>query len=184
MRVSADSHDNFFRTYDPATGRYLEADPIGQPASLHRYVYAEANPVGYIDENGLFAGKLLLALYARASGKITVQEGLFSGAGLDEAYSLIQSIDRLRRPASSCDCPSSPARALAAGAGFANDVSSLVVVAITESSMTAGLNVPTSVAAETGLAFGLSLGFWLNDTYACVTGQTIGDWMFERFYGE
>ncbi|MCC6642616.1 MAG: hypothetical protein IT386_15760, partial [Deltaproteobacteria bacterium] len=34
--VSSDrSLYNYFRTYDPATGRYLEADPIGQRGGLN-----------------------------------------------------------------------------------------------------------------------------------------------------
>ena len=46
-------HYNFYRTYDPATGRYLEADPIGQVAGLNLYIYAGDNPTGNIDPSGL-----------------------------------------------------------------------------------------------------------------------------------
>jgi RHS repeat-associated protein len=53
-------HDNFYRTYDPATGRYLETDPIGQAGGLNLFVYAEDNPTGNSDPNGLQAAALAL----------------------------------------------------------------------------------------------------------------------------
>jgi len=46
-------HYNYFRTYDPATGRYLEADPIGQAGGLNTYSYAAANPLSLVDPSGL-----------------------------------------------------------------------------------------------------------------------------------
>ena len=38
-------HYNYFRTYDPATGRYLETDPIGLDRRRNLYSYAHADPV-------------------------------------------------------------------------------------------------------------------------------------------
>jgi RHS repeat-associated protein len=44
------------RWYNPVTGRFMSRDPyegsIYDPASLHRYNYARANPVNYIDPSG------------------------------------------------------------------------------------------------------------------------------------
>lgn len=41
------------RTYDPSTGRYLEADPLGVLASLNLYEYAGSDPLNSIDALGL-----------------------------------------------------------------------------------------------------------------------------------
>jgi RHS repeat-associated protein len=44
------------RWYNPVTGRFLTRDPYQgsayDPASLHRYNYARANPVNFIDPSG------------------------------------------------------------------------------------------------------------------------------------
>ncbi len=47
------------RWYNPVTGRFMTRDPyqgsIYDPASLHRYNYARANPVNFVDPSGRFA---------------------------------------------------------------------------------------------------------------------------------
>ncbi|MCP4370069.1 MAG: hypothetical protein GY797_18425 [Deltaproteobacteria bacterium] len=47
-------HYNWFRYYDPSTGRYLRADPIGLDGSINLFPYANANPINAIDPWGLF----------------------------------------------------------------------------------------------------------------------------------
>jgi len=44
---------NYFRDYDPSTGRYRTSDPIGLRGGLNTYLYAEANPLKYSDPLGL-----------------------------------------------------------------------------------------------------------------------------------
>lgn len=44
---------NYHRSYDPATGRYIESDPIGLMGGLNTYGYAMANPLGLVDPYGL-----------------------------------------------------------------------------------------------------------------------------------
>jgi RHS repeat-associated protein len=46
-------HFNMFRTFDPATGRYLEPDPIGLRGGVHLFLYAHADPLKYTDSHGL-----------------------------------------------------------------------------------------------------------------------------------
>ncbi|TDT43941.1 RHS repeat-associated protein [Halospina denitrificans] len=45
-------YNNRFRDYDPTTGRYLTADPIGIKGGLNSYRYTK-NPVDYVDPLGL-----------------------------------------------------------------------------------------------------------------------------------
>jgi RHS repeat-associated protein len=46
-------HYNHFRDYDPATGRYLESDPLGVAISVNTYAYVDADPIDYADPSGL-----------------------------------------------------------------------------------------------------------------------------------
>ncbi len=45
-------HYNYYRYYDPQTGRYITSDPIGLNGGLNTYLYANANPIRYFDPNG------------------------------------------------------------------------------------------------------------------------------------
>lgn len=44
---------NYFRDYEPGTGRYVESDPIGLRGGVNTYTYARSNPLRAIDYRGL-----------------------------------------------------------------------------------------------------------------------------------
>ncbi|QQQ01286.1 RHS repeat-associated core domain-containing protein [Lysobacter enzymogenes] len=46
---------NYFRDYDPSTGRYIQSDPIGLQGGASTYGYAESNPLSRIDPYGLLS---------------------------------------------------------------------------------------------------------------------------------
>jgi RHS repeat-associated protein len=45
-------HQNWMRDYDPTTGRYLQADPLGLVDGASVYGYANQSPMMYVDPNG------------------------------------------------------------------------------------------------------------------------------------
>jgi RHS repeat-associated protein len=46
-------HYNYFRYYDPSTGRYITPDPIGLEGGINLFSYAANNPINHIDTRGL-----------------------------------------------------------------------------------------------------------------------------------
>jgi RHS repeat-associated protein len=68
-------HYNYHRYYDPKTGRFITADPIGHAGGMNLYLYVRDNPANLTDPRGLKdLGKL-------ASGGSIIFLGLLQAAG-------------------------------------------------------------------------------------------------------
>jgi RHS repeat-associated protein len=51
--VETGLHYNYFRDYDPATGRYVQSDPLGIDGGIGTYSYAGNTPIALTDPTGL-----------------------------------------------------------------------------------------------------------------------------------
>ncbi|MBF9263518.1 RHS repeat-associated core domain-containing protein [Paracidovorax cattleyae] len=78
---------NLHRYYDPATGRYIQADPIGLEGGWNRFLYAKGNPSSYYDPTGEFAMVIPFVPAVISGADIAIGIGLGTlGYGLDRMF--------------------------------------------------------------------------------------------------
>jgi RHS repeat-associated protein len=87
------------RYYAPGQGRFITHDPLmgsgGDPQSLHRYLYANADPVNNTDPTGMYTvSESMFALYTGVAiiGPVRAMEGALTGGLLGRVYSLGRSL--------------------------------------------------------------------------------------------
>lgn len=83
---------NYFRSYNPVTGRYAQSDPIGLEGGINSYLYANANPNLYFDPYGHSTFRMALPWAvgaAAADGPVPIGDllalGILGGALLYDA---------------------------------------------------------------------------------------------------
>ena len=52
--IRAVGDNNWHRFYDPGTGRYISADPIGLAGGMNLYAYVQNDSVNWVDPWGLY----------------------------------------------------------------------------------------------------------------------------------
>ena len=71
--MSGATYYNYFRTYDPWTGKYPQDDPAGLGGGLNRSIFVSGNPLGASDPYGLYESPPLLR--ALVPGQVAYDNG-------------------------------------------------------------------------------------------------------------
>ena len=80
-----------YRAYDPLSGRWLSADPIGEAGGMNLYGYVGNDPTGRVDLLGLMTYQVGISLGGRFFGDLNLNAGLvFDSSGGFGFYRAVQ----------------------------------------------------------------------------------------------
>ncbi|MCG2837267.1 DUF6531 domain-containing protein [Photobacterium sp. WH77] len=153
---------NFYRDYDPNTGRYIQRDPIGLGGGVSVYTYVYNNPIRYIDPTGEFG--LFGGIYGAISGGIGGYisggwQGALAGAG---AGALVGAVN--------------PFGASAAGAAAGAGIASLLGQGA--GNVVAGKDITNLCNYDFSAAGGAALGGALGGPLGTAIGRYVGPYRF------
>jgi RHS repeat-associated protein len=98
-------HYNWNRYYDPTSGRYISADPIGLAGGMNLYAYVGGNPVNGVDPEGL-TGETLPGPVPLPVPPVAIpgtpENEAFVDATMDLIDSLTDSTDDTCKPKGNC----------------------------------------------------------------------------------
>ncbi|MBX3712655.1 MAG: type IV secretion protein Rhs [Lysobacter sp.] len=85
---------NYYRDYDPTTGRYLQSDPIGLDGGISTYGYANGSPFLYVDNDGLVGTLILRFALRKMLPRLSTRMGGISALRYAERHGVRKAIAR------------------------------------------------------------------------------------------